>query len=249
VSADADGRVQAFDEKPLHPFGLPDRPGFALASMGIYVFDAAFLRSELCRDAADARSCHDFGCDILPRAVPRARVFAHDFAESCVDSAGARPYWRDVGTLDAYWEANLDLTKPLPALNLYDERWPIRSLQHQLPPAKFVFDADGRRGSAIDSLVSGGCIVSGASVRRSVLFSKVHVGEGSVVEDSLLLPGAVLGCNVVLRRAIVDACCVLPDGIKIGVYPAEDRARFTVTDQGVTLVTPSMLGQCARAGC
>jgi glucose-1-phosphate adenylyltransferase len=244
VDVDADGRVRAFDEKPRHPPPLPDRPGFARASMGIYVFDAAFLRRELCRDAGDPCSCHDFGSDILPRAVARARVFAHDFAESCTGRGGAPPYWRDVGTLDAYWEANLDLTRPQPALDLYDEHWPIRSLQHQLPPAKFVFDADGRRGTAIDSLVGGGCIVSGATVRRSVLFSKARLGEGSVVEDSLVLPGAVLGRHVVLRRAIVDARCVLPDGIRIGVHPAEDRARFTVTDSGVTLVTAPMLAPC-----
>jgi glucose-1-phosphate adenylyltransferase len=245
VSAEADGRVRAFDEKPLHPPALPDRPECARASMGIYVFDAAFLCSELCRDAVDPRSCHDFGGDILPRAVAHARVFAHDFAESCADRGDAAPYWRDVGTLDAYWEANLDLTRPQPALDLYDERWLIRSLQHQLPPAKFVFDAEGRRGTAIDSLVGGGCVVSGATVRRSVLFSRVRIGEGSVVEDSLLLPGAVLGRNVVVRRAIVDARCVLPDGIRIGVHPVEDRARFTVTDSGVTLVTASMLGPCS----
>jgi len=156
---------------------------------------------------------------------------------------GERPHWRDVGTLDAFWEANMDLTRPLPELNLYDDAWPIRSLQHQLPPAKFVFDEDGRRGMAVDSLVSSGCIVSGAAVRRSLLFSKVRVGDGSVVEDSLLLPNVVVGRNVVLRRAIIDKHCVLPDGMKIGVYPDEDRARFTVTDKGVTLVTPEMLGQ------
>ena len=243
VNASADGRICAFDEKPARPVPMAGHPDVALASMGIYVFNAGFLFSALGLDAADPLSSHDFGCNVIPRACAHGAVFAHDFTESCVNMIGTRPYWRDVGTLDAYWEANMDLTRPLPALNLYDDSWPIRSLQHQLPPAKFVFDDDGRRGMAIDSLVSSGCIVSGATVRRSLLFSKARIGGGSVVEDSLLLPDVVVGRNVVLRRAIVDKHCVLPDGIKIGLYPAEDRSRFTVTDQGVTLVTPEMLGQ------
>jgi len=141
----------------------------------------------------------------------------------------------------------MDLTQPQPELNLYDDAWPIRTLQHQLPPAKFVFDDEGRRGMAIDSLVAGGCIVSGATVRRSVLFSKARIGDGSLVEDSLVLPDVVVGRNVVLKRAIVDKHCVLPNGLKVGVYPAEDRARFAVTEQGVTLVTPEMLGQIVHA--
>ena len=243
IRIDADHRVTGFDEKPARPAPMPGRPDSALASMGIYVFSAAYLYQALMRDAADPASCHDFGHDIIPHAVSNASVRAHDFSSSCVNMIGERPYWRDVGTLDAFWEANMDLTRPLPELNLYDDAWPIRSLQHQLPPAKFVFDEDGRRGMAVDSLVSSGCIVSGAAVRRSLLFSKVRVGDGSVVEDSLLLPNVVVGRNVVLRRAIIDKHCVLPDGMKIGVYPDEDRARFTVTDKGVTLVTPEMLGQ------
>jgi glucose-1-phosphate adenylyltransferase len=246
MCADADGRVRSFDEKPACPEALADRPSVALASMGIYVFDAAFLYEELKRDAADPHSGHDFGADILPRLVARARVQAHHFADSCVDMIGPRPYWRDVGTLDAYWEANMDLTLPRPELNLHDEAWPIHSLQHQLPPAKFVFDEAGHRGTAIDSVVSSGCVVSGAVVRRSMLFSSACVGDGSVIEDTLLLPGVTVGRNVVLRRAIVDAHCVLPDGIRIGVYPAEDAARFTVTERGITLVTPEMLGQCVH---
>ena len=247
MRVDAAGRVTAFDEKPEHPASIPRRPGVALASMGIYVFSAEFLYRELFRDAADPRSGHDFGREIIPRALAHGAVFAHDFTESCVNMTGTRPYWRDVGTLDAYWEANIDLTRPLPELNLYDDAWPIRSLQHQLPPAKFEFDEDGRRGMAIDSLVSSGCIVSGAVARRSLLFSKVCVGDATVVEDSLLLPDVRVGRHVVLRRAIIDKHCVLPDGIKIGVYPAEDRSRFTVTEKGVTLVTPEMLGPCPHA--
>jgi glucose-1-phosphate adenylyltransferase len=155
---------------------------------------------------------------------------------------GDQPYWRDVGTIDAYWEANMDLTHVVPDLNLYDDEWPILSLQRQVPPAKFVFDDEGRRGVAIDSLVSGGCIVSGATVKRSILFSKVRVGEGSVVEDSVVLPNVRMGRDVVLRRAIVDKGCVLPDGFTAGVDAAEDRQRFHVSARGVTVITAEMLG-------
>jgi len=243
VQVDAGGRVIAFDEKPARPVPMPGRPGVALASMGIYAFNAACLFAELARDAADPGSTHDFGHDLLPRLVRQGRVQAHDFADSCVNMIEDRPYWRDVGTLDAYWEANMDLTRPLPELNLYDDVWPIRSMQHQLPPAKFVFDDDGRRGMAVDALVASGCIVSGAVVRRSLLFSKVRIGDGSLVEDALVLPNVVVGRHTVLKRVIIDKHCVLPDGIRIGLQPAEDRARFTVTEQGVTLVTPEMLGQ------
>ena len=247
MRVDDDGRVIAFDEKPPRPLPLAHRADHALASMGIYVFGAEFLYRELARDAAQPGSRHDFGADLLPRALACGRVRAHDFGASCVDRVGRLPYWRDVGTLDAYWEANLDLTRPQPELNLYDDAWPIRTAPLQLPPARFLFDEDGRRGMATDSLVASGCIVSGATVRRSVLFSKVRLGDGSWVEDSLLLPDVVVGRNVVLRRAIVDKHCVLPDGLKVGVFPAEDRARFTVTGKGVTLVTPERLGQCVHA--
>lgn len=243
IGIDQDTRVVEFDEKPLRPLpraGCTDR---ALASMGIYVFNADFLYRELAHDAARDESGHDFGGDILPRVLARGHVHAHDFSQSCVNMIGDRPYWRDVGTLDAYWEANIDLTRPRPELNLYDDAWPIRTLQYQLPPAKFVIDDEGRPGTAIDSLVSSGCIVSGATVRGSILFSKVRVGEGSVIEDSLVLPDVVVGRHVQLRRAIVDKHCVLPDGLKVGFSAAEDGARFTISDKGITLVTPEMLGQ------
>ena len=172
---------------------------------------------------------------------------AHRFEESCVNRVGSRPYWRDVGTVDAYWEANIDLVQVEPELNLYDDQWPILSLQRQLPPAKFVLDRDGSRGMALDSLVSSGCIVSGAVVRRSILFSKVRVAEGSLVEDSVVLPNVVVGRNVHLRRAVVDMHCVLPDGFHAGLDPARDRLRFHVTERGITLVTPEMLGQAVSA--
>ena len=155
---------------------------------------------------------------------------------------GDRPYWRDVGTVDAYWEANIDLVQVVPELNLYDDQWPILSEQRQLAPAKFVFDDDGRRGMALDSLVSSGCIVSGAVVRRSILFSKVRVAEGSVIEESVILPNVVMGRRVRLLRTVIDMHCVLPDGFSAGLNPELDRLRFHVTERGITLVTPEMLG-------
>lgn len=248
VGVDDDGRIRSFDEKPARCAGLPGRPELVLASMGIYVFSTAFLRRELQRDAADPLSRHDFGRDILPAAVGRARVFAHDFGQSCADPGEASPYWRDVGTLDAYWQAHMDLLRPVPGLDLSDAAWPVRSRGPLLPPARFVAGPGGDRGTVTDALVAGGSVVCGATVRRSVLSTNVRVGEGSVVDESMLLPGVVLGRNVVLRRAIVDEACVLPDGIKIGLCPAEDRARFTVTENGVTLVTARMLAQHAPDG-
>jgi glucose-1-phosphate adenylyltransferase len=244
VSVNADGRITAFAEKPEDPAPMPGRPGRALASMGIYAFDAPFLYDVLLGDADDAKSGHDFGRDVIPRLVTSgARICAHYFADSCVNMSEGVPYWRDVGTLDAYWEANIALTHVVPELNLYDEAWPVWTHQEQLPPAKFVFDDDGRRGTAIDSIVSSGCIVSGATVRRSVLFSKVHVRDYATVEDSVVLPNVEVGRGVVLRRAIIDKHCRLPDGLEVGVDPAADRKRFHVTEGGVTLVIPEMLGQ------
>jgi glucose-1-phosphate adenylyltransferase len=243
LAVGADRRVRAFAEKPARPTPMPDRPSHALCSMGIYAFKADFLIDQLERDAADPESSHDFGKDIIPHLVREglARVCAHRFADSCVNMVGGEPYWRDVGTLDAYWEANIDLTQVVPELNLYDESWPILGRQPHRPPAKFVFDESGRRGVAVDSLVSGGCIVSGATVRRSILFSGVHVAERSLVEDSVVLPNVQIGRGVTLRRTIVDKDCVLPDGFQAGVNPAEDRARCHVTERGITLVTQGML--------
>jgi glucose-1-phosphate adenylyltransferase len=207
------------------------------------VFGTAFLCEQLKRDAADPASSHDFGKDVIPFLVGRQQVLAHRFVDSCVNMVGEQPYWRDVGTVDAYWEANMDLTKVVPQLNLYDDQWPILSLQVQLPPAKFVFDDEARRGVATDSLVSSGCVVSGATIRRSILFAKVRVGERTLVEDSVVLPDVLIGRDVTLRRAVVDEGCALPDGFEAGVSPAEDHTRFHVTEGGVTLITPEMLGQ------
>jgi glucose-1-phosphate adenylyltransferase len=243
MNVDDTGRVTGFQEKPAQPQPSPGRSDAALGSMGIYVFNAGFLYEQLIRDADDPRSTHDFGRDVIPHLIARGyRVNAHRFADSCVNMIENRPYWRDVGTVDAFWEANLDLVHVTPDLNLYDESWPIWTYQEQLPPAKFVFDDDGRRGAAIDSLVSGGCIVSGSTVRRSLLFSKVRVHSYCTVEDSVILGDADIGRNSVLRRAVIDKHCRLPAGTRIGVDLDEDRQRFHVTANGVTLVTPDMLG-------
>ncbi len=244
MAVDGDRRIVAFHEKPSRPAPLPDRPDRALASMGIYVFDAAFLYDELLRDADDANSSHDFGKDIIPRLLRQgARARAHRFADSCVNTTDGIPYWRDIGTIDAYWEANIALTHVVPELNLYDQEWPIWTYQEQLPPAKFVFDDDGRRGTAIDSIVASGCIVSGSSVRRSVLFSNVRVNDFCTIEDSVVLPNVDVGRNVVLKKAIVEKHCRLPEELTVGVDSREDRRRFHVTERGITLVIPEMLGQ------
>jgi glucose-1-phosphate adenylyltransferase len=243
MQVDDAGRIVGFQEKPAHPQPVPGRDDVALASMGVYVFNAQLLYEQLIRDADEPRSSHDFGKDVIPHLIERGyRINAHRFADSCVNMIEGRPYWRDVGTIDAYWEANLDLVHVTPELNLYDDAWPIWTYQEQLPPAKFVFDDDGRRGAAIDSMVSGGCIISGAKVRRSLLFSRVRVNSYAAVEDSVILGDVDIGRDSVIRRAVIDKHCRLPDGSRIGVNLEEDRRRFHVTANGVTLVTPEMLG-------
>jgi len=243
MSVDEYQRVVAFDEKPEQPTPMPDDPTRALASMGIYIFNAKFLYEQLIRDADDPKSSHDFGNDIIPALLARYRVFAHRFSESCVGTQNDAPYWRDVGTVDAYWEANMELAKISPDLNLYDEKWPIWTYQAQLPPAKFVFDDEDRRGMAVDSMVSGGCIISGATVKRSVLFSDVRISAHSLITDSVILPRVDIGSNVKLHRVVVDKGCHIPDGMEVGFDVAKDAQRFYVTERGVTLITPEMLGQ------
>jgi glucose-1-phosphate adenylyltransferase len=244
MSVNDEGRIVDFQEKPGTPTPNPKRPGYALASMGIYIFDAPFLYAELLRDADDQASTHDFGRDIIPSLVRRgATLWAHDFAKSCVNMNADAPYWRDVGTVDAYWDANIALTDVVPELNLYDAGWPIWTYQEQLPPAKFVYNQDDRRGIATDSLVSGGCIISGSKVHRSLLFSAVHVHSYCTIEGSVILPNVDVGRHVVLKRAVVDKHCRLPAGLTVGVESEHDRQRFHVTERGVTLITPDMLGQ------
>ncbi|MDF1481182.1 glucose-1-phosphate adenylyltransferase [Extensimonas sp. H3M7-6] len=246
MAIDAQRRIVRFDEKPAQPAPMPGRPGHALASMGVYVFDAEYLYRLLDADAANALSSHDFGKDLIPAIVARGEAVAHPFGLSCVTSSPeAPPYWRDVGTVDAYWAANIDLTNTVPELDMYDREWPIWTYQEQLPPAKFVFDDDGRRGMAVDSLVSGGCIISGALVRRSVLFSRVRVNSFGSVEESILLPGVEVGRNCRLRKTIVDTGCHIPEGMHIGLDAEDDARRFLRTDQGVVLVTREMLDRLA----
>jgi glucose-1-phosphate adenylyltransferase len=240
-------RIVAFVEKPKDPPAIPGRPDRALASMGVYVFNADFLFEQLIRDHDEPKSSHDFGKDLIPHCVDRYRVFAHNFVDSCVGMDETRiPYWRDAGTIDAYWEANMELTKVTPELNLYDDDWPIWTHQEQLPPAKFVFDDDGRRGMAVDSLVSGGDIISGALVRHSLLFSRVHVHSYAEIEDSVILPDVHIGRRARLRRVVMDKHCRVPDGVTIGHDIEADRKRFHVSENGITLVTPEMLGQQAH---
>lgn len=239
MGVDAERRVTRFEEKPDHPSAMPDMPDRALASMGIYVFNTAFLVAVLEADAADPDSSHDFGKDIVPRAVAQGRsVYAHRFTDDAETGTG---YWRDVGNLDAYWSANLELAAVTPELDLYDQAWPIWTYQEQVPPAKFVLDEEKRRGEAVNSMVAGGSIVSGALVRGSVLFSEVLVAEGAEVEETVVLPRAVIGAGCHIRRAIVDTCCYVPDGVRIGFDPAEDRARFEVSPGGIVLVTREAL--------
>ncbi|MCG6933486.1 MAG: glucose-1-phosphate adenylyltransferase [Gallionella sp.] len=244
MKVDEHSRVVEFSEKSANPATIPDKPGLCLASMGIYVFNSKFLFEQLIRDADDKRSSHDFGKDLIPHMIKKYHVYAQSFEQSCVGMGDDNvPYWRDVGTVDSYWEANMELTKVIPDLNMYDQDWPIWTHQEQLPPAKFVFDEDGRRGMAIDSLVSGGCIVSGSVVRRSLLFSDVRVNGYCTIEDSILLPNVDIHRDVTLKRVIVDKNCKIPDGLTAGVNPDEDRKRFHVTPNGVTLITSEMLGQ------
>ncbi|HJW25562.1 MAG TPA: glucose-1-phosphate adenylyltransferase [Rhodocyclaceae bacterium] len=247
MGVDAEGRVQSFIEKSPTPPSMPGRPDRALASMGIYIFNAQFLYDELERDAHDPNSARDFGKDIIPHILPTHRIYAHRFADSCVGmTQNDIPYWRDVGTIDAYWEANMELTKVTPELNLYDKNWPIWTYQEQLPPAKFVFDDDDRRGTAADSLVSGGCIISGANVKRSLLFSSVHVHSWAAVEDCVVLPHVDIGRRAMLKRCVVDKRCNIPEGLVVGLDPKEDKRRFYVSPKGITLITPEMLGQGAN---
>jgi glucose-1-phosphate adenylyltransferase len=242
MSVDASGRIIDFVEKPADPPGLPDQPDRSLASMGIYVFETRLLIEQLRRDAADPASSHDFGKDIIPRMVAEGTAQAHRFEASCVRSAAeTEPYWRDVGTVDAYWEANIDLTDVVPPLDIFDRDWPIWTYAEVVPPAKFVHDTDGRRGEAVASLVSGGCIVSGASARRSLLFTGVHLHSYAQIEGAVLLPQVEVGRHARLRNVVVDRGVHIPEGLVVGEDPAEDARRFRRTEKGICLITQPML--------
>ena len=234
--------ITAFVEKPANPPAMPGRPGFSLASMGIYAFSAEYLYRLLEEDVANPASSRDFGRDVIPKAVAEGQALAHPFSMSCVPNPPqGEPYWRDVGTVDAFWAANLDLASIEPALNMYDRAWPIWTYQEQLPPAKFVHDKDDRRGTAIDSLVSGGCIISGAKVTDSVLFSNVMVHSFARVAQAVVLPDVVINRYCRLKKVVIDRRCVLPKGLVVGEDAEADAKRFHRTESGVVLITPDML--------
>jgi len=244
MTVDTQNRVLRFAEKPQDPDGIPGKPDTALASMGIYVFNARLLERMLDENAQNPGTSHDFGKNIIPAALDKMKVFAYPFRDV---RTRAQQYWRDVGTVDAYYEANMELVHVHPELNIYDEQWPIWTYQRQHPPAKFVLDDDGRRGMAVNSMVSGGCIISGAHVNESLLFSNCRVDERSVIDRAVILPDVRVGANCVVRRAILDTGCVVPDGMQIGVNPEEDASRFHVSEKGVVLVTRDMLLKLRRA--
>ena len=241
MTVDEQGRVTDFNEKPAEPACIPGKPGICLASMGNYVFNTDFLFEQVIKDADDPKTQHDFGRNVIPSIIGNYRVYAYPFRDP---ETREQAYWRDVGTLPAYWEANMELMNVVPQLNLYDNKWPVDTFQRQLPPAKFVLDEPGRRGEAINSMVSGGCVVSGAGLQRSLLFSNVHVHAHSQLRDSVVLPDVMIGEHCRIHRAIIDRGTRIPDHTVLGEDADADRARgFRVTDEGITLVTPDMLGQ------
>jgi glucose-1-phosphate adenylyltransferase len=273
MSVSPEGQVTGFTEKPEQPEPIPGQQDLALASMGIYIFNTAFLYEQLIKDADTPYSTHDFGKDIIPAIIDQYRVMAYPFrdvhgstsaagdtsagmheagqrkerlprmSKAADPQSGRQAYWRDVGTVDAYWEANMELIGVTPELNLYDEDWPIWTYQEQLPPAKFVFDDDDRRGMAVDSMVSGGCIIAGSVVRHSLLFSNVHVDSFSTIRDSMVLPDVSIGRHCRLTRVVIEKGCDIPDGTVIGEDPEIDARKYSITPAGVVVVTPEMLGQ------
>jgi glucose-1-phosphate adenylyltransferase len=242
MAVDSHDRIISFLEKPKDPPGMPDKPDMALASMGIYVFEMSVLADQLRRDAADKTSSRDFGKDIIPFLVQGGKAVAHRFTRSCVRSdQESESYWRDVGTIDAYWEANIDLTDVIPALDLYDKNWPIWTYSEVTPPAKFVHDEEDRRGQAVASLVSGGCIVSGASLRRSLLFTGVRINSYCAIEEAVVLPRVQIGRNARLRKVVIDSGIAIPEGLVVGEDPELDAKRFRRTESGICLITQPMI--------
>ena len=244
MHVDAFDRILSFQEKPTDPPAMPGRPDMSLASMGIYVFDARYLYDRLKEDAADARSSHDFGKDIIPSLVTNAKAVAHPFERSCVRSnAESRSYWRDVGTLDSYFAANIDLTDIVPDLDLFDRDWPIWTYGEMTAPAKFVHDEDGRRGSAISSVIAGGSIVSGATLRRSLVFTGVRVHSYADIAYAVILPEVDIGRSAHLRNVIIERGVRIPDGLVVGEDPILDAKRFRRTNSGVCLITQAMIDE------
>ncbi len=240
MAVDQNGQVESFTEKPKEPHPMPGCDDIALVSMGIYIFNSDFLIEQLTKDAETPSSTHDFGHDIIPSVIEKYRVFAYPFRDA---DNKRQSYWRDVGTVDAYWATNLELIGVTPELNLYEEKWPVWTYQVQTPPAKFVFDDDDRRGMAVDSMVSGGCIISGAMVRHSLIFTNVRVESYSSVEETVVLPDVTIGESCRIRRTVIDKGCYVPANTVIGFDPEDDARRFYVSPGGVTLVVPEMLGQ------
>ena len=247
MHVDEGGRITSFLEKPADPPSIPGDPDHALASMGIYVFNWAFLRDLLLRDAEDSNSSHDFGNDLIPAIVGGGRAMAHRFDVSCVRDPGAPAYWKDVGTIDAFWQANIALTDFVPELNLWDDEWPIWTYSERRPPAKFIHDEKDRRGVAISSMVSGGCIISGTEIRNSLLFTEVHTNSYAVLDHAVVLPYVTVHRSARLRKVVIDRGVVIPEGLIVGEDPAEDARWFRVTERGVTLITQDMLDRRAAA--
>jgi glucose-1-phosphate adenylyltransferase len=244
MHVDKQDRITAFVEKPADPPGIPGDPDMALASMGIYVFETAFLFEQLRRDAADPNSRRDFGGDIIPYIVKHGKAQAHRFTQSCVRAAEEiEEYWRDVGTVDAYFEANLDLTDVVPKLNLYDRDWPIWTDQIVAAPAKFVHDENGRRGMAISSLISQDCIVSGSVAKSSLLFTGVKMGSFSSVERAVILPYCNIGRSARLKNVVLDSGVRIPEGMVVGEDPELDAKRFRRTEKGICLITKDMIAK------
>ena len=244
MTVDETNRVCRFDEKPENPSEVPGKPGSTLASMGNYVFNTEFLFEQLEKDAHEEGSSGDFGNDIIPKIIKSNRVFAFPFKDP---DSKKQPYWRDVGTLDSFWQANMELVAPEPQLNMYDENWPIWTYQEQTAPAKFVFDDDGRRGMAVDSTVSGGVVVSGSTVKRSLLFSKVRVNSFCDIDESVILPGVIINRGCKIKKAIIDRSVEIPEGFEIGIDHDKDRENgFRVTENGVVLITRNMLNALAE---
>jgi glucose-1-phosphate adenylyltransferase len=242
MHVDAADRILSFIEKPKDPPAMPGNPEASLASMGIYVFDTEFLFDQLSRDASDQHSSHDFGKDLIPYIVQNGKAVAHHFSRSCVRTNGdSRAYWRDVGTLDAYWHANIDLTDVVPELDLYDRNWPIWTFTEITPPAKFVHDKEGRRGQAVSSLVSGGCIISGSTVRGSLLFTGVKLKSYSRVENAVILPDVEIERSASLANVIIDRGVRIPAGLVVGQDPERDAKRFRRTENGICLITQPMI--------
>ena len=244
MHVDEHDRITDFLEKPADPPGIPGNPGMALASMGLYIFDAPFLYDQLRRDAKDPDSGHDFGHNIIPYLVRHGRAVAHRYHRSCVrNDSEQEAYWRDAGTVDAYWEANMDLTHVVPALDLYDQSWPIWTYGELTPPAKFVHNAAGRRGQAVSSLVAGGCIISGAEITNSLISTRCHIHSWSRLDQAVVLPEVEIGRHARLKRVVVDRGVRIPEGLVVGEDPADDARRFRRTDAGTVLVTQAMLDQ------